>query len=826
MKGNFRKSFLNKNILLFGLIGISAVLALGIAADLLIHKDEKGGVNTVAVYFNTYKNSFKLEDEWEDYGIGDPYVLRFNGKYYLYCSTKDYRKGIKAWSSEDLISWKYEGLVAYEVETTGAYAPEVIYWNGYFYMYTSPAGKGHYVLKSEHPTGPFKIQTDNFCLSIDGSVFIDDDGQFYFTHAGVQGIVAHKMKDPLTVDLNAKNLNAYLNGWTEGSMIIKRNGTYFLTYTGNHVFSAGYRINYAVAEDSPMGEYIVPENNPIIINTDEDFNGLGHSSTVMGPDMDSYYIVYHNLLGHSQEGPPVREMNIDRLVFNGQRMSVLGPTNYEQQVPKRPDFYTWLQSGDSYKNIASTTDKGLNISVFDKITDENYTAEYNFYLKDSLKNSDKSMVGTIFSYSDESKYMYAAFDLKLKTIELNKVENGIHHIVGTAQLPKEIDFTKLHVIRIEKLNSSFKVFFDNMLKFDTSVAGISGGKIGYIYADAQPNFDYIAFTNEVNGSGDYEIFKPIPGMIEAVHFNKIKEIGYHAENKEKKEDSYRYDSEIETKLNADKSYSAVLKKNEWLNYNINVKDDDTYGLDMMAKQIGEEAALQLYVDGLKVGEYKISVDGTADEDGWTKVHVTQLNLQKGFHQLKVKVNKGGLDLKWMDFYKLDTVNETTFDELTYYGSWMSDNGEFSVALPEALKAYGGSVTWGDYELEADVKLSSGADNGETGIMFRVTNESSYPSQVQDSFMGYRVRLRLDRVILDKVNYGSDTAKIAYTDINADEYHHVKVSAEKGNIRVYINDMETPILEYTDFNAFMHGKIGIQTDNIEVSFKNIKVKPLK
>ena len=73
-------------------------------------------------------------------------------------------------------------------------------------MYTSPAGKGHFVLKSESPTGPFKVQTENFGLSIDGSVFIDDDGKFYFTHAGTQGIVGHEMTDPLTVDLGSKTL--------------------------------------------------------------------------------------------------------------------------------------------------------------------------------------------------------------------------------------------------------------------------------------------------------------------------------------------------------------------------------------------------------------------------------------------------------------------------------------------------------------------------------------------------------------------------------------------------------------------------------------------
>src|SRR5690606_40960444 len=63
--------------------------------------------------------------------------------------------------------------------------------------------------------------------------------------------------------------------------------------------------------------YEIPDHNPIIINTTDDFVGLGHNSIVMGPNLDSYYVVYHNLVGSSAEGPPVRQMNIDRFVFNG-----------------------------------------------------------------------------------------------------------------------------------------------------------------------------------------------------------------------------------------------------------------------------------------------------------------------------------------------------------------------------------------------------------------------------------------------------------------------------------------------------------------------------
>src|SRR5690625_1818904 len=81
----------------------------------------------------TYMNPISLEDEWEGYGIGDPYVFKFNGTYYLYVSTRDREVGVKVWSSSNLVDWQYEGLCTEDPITTSAYAPEVIYWNGDFY---------------------------------------------------------------------------------------------------------------------------------------------------------------------------------------------------------------------------------------------------------------------------------------------------------------------------------------------------------------------------------------------------------------------------------------------------------------------------------------------------------------------------------------------------------------------------------------------------------------------------------------------------------------------------------------------------------------------
>ena len=116
----------------------------------------------------------------------DPFVLRYNGTYYLYATNPD----LRVFTSQNLLDWKEAGPAIDPDTFPGLvpFAPEVVYWNGWFYMYTSPSGFGHYILRSDSPTGPFEKISGNEGHDIDGSVFIDDDGTWYFYWAGDEGI--------------------------------------------------------------------------------------------------------------------------------------------------------------------------------------------------------------------------------------------------------------------------------------------------------------------------------------------------------------------------------------------------------------------------------------------------------------------------------------------------------------------------------------------------------------------------------------------------------------------------------------------------------------
>lgn len=101
--------------------------------------------------------------------------------------------------------------------------------------------------------------------------------------------------------------NASLNGWTEGPGYFKRNGFTYLTYTGNHVDSAGYKVAYSYSKnDFPFTELSSRWYNTTLISTGLDneaplgyaskstvkqvsnYRGLGHSSNVIGPDLDAF----------------------------------------------------------------------------------------------------------------------------------------------------------------------------------------------------------------------------------------------------------------------------------------------------------------------------------------------------------------------------------------------------------------------------------------------------------------------------------------------------------------------------------------------------------
>lgn len=157
-----------------------------------------------------------------DINIRDPFVLKEDGKYYLYGTRGETAwtkaEGLDVYVSDDLENWS-EPHECFSVPENfwgekEIWAPEVHKYNGSYYMfasfYSDKRSRATQILKSDTPMGPFLPFTDDAITPVgwtclDGTFYVDKNGDPYivFCREWVQvtdGEI-HAMK--LTKDLTA-----------------------------------------------------------------------------------------------------------------------------------------------------------------------------------------------------------------------------------------------------------------------------------------------------------------------------------------------------------------------------------------------------------------------------------------------------------------------------------------------------------------------------------------------------------------------------------------------------------------------------------------------
>jgi len=804
---------------------------------------------SLSVISQTWTNPFTFNGEWSLYGIGDPYVLKHRGTYYLYCSTKDNNVGVKCWSSKDLVNWSGAVTCSTDAITKSAYAPEVVYWNGMFYMYTSPAGGGHFVLSSNSPTGPFTVVTGNVGKVIDGSVFINDDGNWYFYHADGNGIQGCQMGSPTTFG-GSVNLNARMaNNWTEGPCVIKRNAIYYLLYTGNHVISKGYRIDYAKNMAGPLSSF-TPQaaQNPLIVKSEGAFVGLGHGSAFIGPDLDTYFYTYHNLAGDYGVGP-YRRFNYDRMAWNGDKLLILGPTNWAQQAPQQADMSDYfarttidsewiMPTGGNwgitnldymYQDISDETTETWHKALNTKSTASNYTAEFTF--KEEHRDNNGARLGAVFGYSDESNYGIAVFHSFTNQLEINFLINNVWGTAKMVTMPTGYNYTAWHSIRIEKSGVNYKFFADNMLKASLT-SNLGAGQVGYMTSWSHGDFGYIAFSNKVNGSGIFDTYKPVPGSVEAVHYNNGGEgVGYHDLTAGNSGGKYIRNDSVDIRDCTEGGHAITANQTgEWYKYNVNIKATGTYNVGFRyatAVATGQVRIWQGDTDLTGV----ITLPSTLGAGNWRTFTMNGLMLTKGFQTIKIENVSGDFDLYKMQFEEADNSIITKTDAFTtaFSPDWNYTDGTWNVQSGQAVvSGYGkrtlGNTGWSNYTVQTDITYT---DVMNAGLIFRVNNPAlggagNDPVLGTDYYQGYFVGLSANAVILGKQNYNWTQLTTAAGSYALNTKYILKVVTSGANIKVYVNDMTTPKIDYTDPNPFINGKVGLRSFNSKVQFDNFTV----
>ncbi len=820
------------------ILALSAVLTMGATACSGGEQGEEPAnyvdPNTViSTYDNRAYNEYlmgaegkeaAIKNQWPGYGIGDPFILRHNGMYYLYVSSLDTEIGVRGYKSADLVNWVpmtgtglKEGFVSQDNVSLAAYAPEVLYYNGTFYMYTSSGGAGHYVLTAQAPEGPFVRATDNMGSNIDGSVFLDDDEQLYWLSSGGggnSGILMSRMDGPLDVKSGTKLGGVSMGGWTEGPFVIKRDGVYYLTYTGNHVTADSYRISYATETELPdnlRNAFTAAFNNPVALETETALKGIGHSSTVMGPDMDSHYLAYHYL---NSSGGPNRSLGIDRLTFSGKMMSV-SPTLTGSVTPQLPAFYAMGTDAEKF-----TTAGGTLLSTASAAA--NFTVEYNLTGASGAKY--------VFGYEDEKNYFSVNLDLAAKKLELTQTEGGKAKTLASSTLAKEYSAQALHSVRVAARDGKLDVSFDNMTKIDNAEVEVPAGKVGYMGLAEGVQVGYTAFSNVAMGMSDEQEAKQATGFVGAQNY--LRDNTYTMSPKLSGGSGLSLITEEEDYRLMDWAQLTLDREGDQVSYLLYNKDAGRYALELVYPKADGGKQIGVKVDGVKGGTvYRCTLPRVQTEDNYVKAIVGEFELEKGARILRLE--NVGEEVRFAAFRFVEASAQTpqfsaplsgyVEKGADYKTIWkLKEGGHYAKAGTRQL-VYFGDNTISDFTLEVKIMLEGATNSNTAGIVFRAQNYSASIHDSANSMQGYYLSIQNDGIRLSKLDY-ENTNDGLYSDarmkFDSDKFYTLKVQCIGNTITIWVDGQQ--VASVTESWGFANGKIGLYTNGAAAVYKDLTI----
>jgi beta-xylosidase len=236
-------SFMTRAMLLAIALSLPAV----VLAQGATNGNESGGVSKVwsaDLGNGRYRNPILYAD------YSDPDVIRVGNDFYLTASSFNAVPGLPILHSTDLVNWSIIGhalprqppfdVFAQPQHGKGVWAPALRHHNGQFVIYYGDPDFGIYVVKANHPAGPWSApalvkQARGW---IDPCPFWDDDGNAYLVHAmaasrsGINSVlIVHRMSRDGTRLLDAGVLvfdGKDRHPTLEGPKLYKRNGYYYI----------------------------------------------------------------------------------------------------------------------------------------------------------------------------------------------------------------------------------------------------------------------------------------------------------------------------------------------------------------------------------------------------------------------------------------------------------------------------------------------------------------------------------------------------------------------------------------------------------------------
>lgn len=437
---------------------------------------------------------------------GDPAVVKYNGKYFLYHTGP---RKIRVYESTNLVEWKARGIALHASDDpkhwaqVDLWAPEVIHENGTFYMYVTGAvmdekGRGNDeirrigVAKSKSPLGPFTLATEPLTdeWSIDAHPFKDEDGQYYMYYnvrneytrgpndvIGT-GNVVDRMVDLETLSGNPTMVVAPEHNWegnkehsffwNEGPFVLKKDGVYYQMYSAGFFGDDTYGVYYATSH-TPMGDQGMDDTSwkkwdggKPILQTNDACHGPGHHVVVKGPNGVDDYIVYHGY--EPDEDVQERRVRVGRFKWDGNHIWLEPPVKGELPYPTLPHF------------------DGRFIDSISEINNQlqgNSYEDFHFETNVSMNSAKEDLDFLTFHVNKES-FIKWSFDNKSHSLTMEHVENNETLSTVSYALPTDYNFSSYHFIQLVKQNSTINLYVDKLLAFTVTVHSISKGNVNIL----------------------------------------------------------------------------------------------------------------------------------------------------------------------------------------------------------------------------------------------------------------------------------------------------------------------------------------------------------
>ncbi|QJE98973.1 family 43 glycosylhydrolase [Luteolibacter luteus] len=277
----------------------------------------------------TYQNPVIAGD------FADPSIIRVGDTFYATGTSSEWAPHYPIYTSKDLVNWEQIGHVFDKMPewTSGSFwAPELYHHNGTFYVYYTARKKadGISVIGVATTNDLKKGFTDRGIIcewgseAIDGFVFQDSDGKFYFSWKayGLEknrpiSLIASELTDDLLklkgepfdlLQADGKPISA------EGQVMTKHGDWYYLFYSSKGCCGRGcdYQVEVARAK-SVKGPWEASPLNPILAGGDG-WKCPGHGTLVTLEDKRTFFL-YH-AYGEKENVFTGRQGLLDEVAWN------------------------------------------------------------------------------------------------------------------------------------------------------------------------------------------------------------------------------------------------------------------------------------------------------------------------------------------------------------------------------------------------------------------------------------------------------------------------------------------------------------------------------